>query len=187
MDARARQRLFALQELKRSICFCSECGKQLRYRSFSAHPCYYLAVKRYGTYKARLRVRRLEQAPGMFRSLLYPALVLPFLSLGARRRPPLQQEPSEILQRGHKRARSMSIASESTRPVDNDNGEAEAVRRGAEVSPPIGPAEGLAGFDDVVEPPPPMTLEDAEEAVMLEELEDFCTCFVRPLLFRSSS
>jgi len=47
MDERARQ-------LKRSICFCSECGKQLRYRSFSAHPCYYLAVKRYGTYKARL-------------------------------------------------------------------------------------------------------------------------------------
>jgi len=64
MDEKSRQRLAALESLKRTFCFCSECGKKLRYRSFSAHPCYYMAVERYGTYVARLHVQRLQHRAG---------------------------------------------------------------------------------------------------------------------------
>jgi len=82
----------------------------------------------------------------------------------------------------------VSTASERAGPFDDDNGEGEgeAVRRGAQASPSVEPAEDNSGFSAAVEPLV-MTLEDAEEAVMLEELEDFCTCSVCPLPFRSSS
>lgn len=59
--------------------------KQLRYRSFSAHPCYYMALKRYGTYKARLRVRRLQDHPGARRSCSVVSLAPASFSFGLRR------------------------------------------------------------------------------------------------------
>jgi len=53
-----QRRLRELNEQKSSICFCSECGKQLQFRSFSVHPCFRRAVSQHGKYRARQLVRR---------------------------------------------------------------------------------------------------------------------------------
>jgi hypothetical protein len=64
MDGKTgRERLEALKTLQATTCFCSECGKRLRYSSFKAHPCFLLAVERHGRYRARQLVFRMETPP----------------------------------------------------------------------------------------------------------------------------
>ncbi len=57
-------RLNALASLKASTCYCSECGAELRFRSFTSHPCFKEAVARHGKQKARQLVQRLAHPPG---------------------------------------------------------------------------------------------------------------------------
>ena len=60
---RGKDRLEALKRLQATTCFCSECGKRLRYSSFKSHPCFLLAVQRHGRYRARQLVFRVETPP----------------------------------------------------------------------------------------------------------------------------
>ncbi len=57
-------RLDALASLKASTCYCSECAAELRFRSFTSHPCFKEAVARHGKQKARQLVQRLSHPPG---------------------------------------------------------------------------------------------------------------------------
>jgi hypothetical protein len=55
------QRLLALDELKSQLCYCSACGTRLKFRSFTVHPCFKEAVKRFGKSRARQVVKRLSE------------------------------------------------------------------------------------------------------------------------------
>src|SRR5215212_10025993 len=82
-----QRRLLALAVLKASTCYCSECGAELRFRSFTSHPCFKEAIARHGKWKARQLVVRLSDPP---------APRLPF---------------------GHKRSRPSSLELPATRGV----------------------------------------------------------------------
>lgn len=58
-----QQRLQHLAQIKSTVCYCSECGNQLKFRSFSVHPCFTRAVSQHGKYRARQLVKRLNQRP----------------------------------------------------------------------------------------------------------------------------
>src|SRR5690349_13269336 len=55
--------LLALNRLKKQLCYCSRCGKELQFRSFRVHTCFKAAVERYGKREAKLRIRRLDRPP----------------------------------------------------------------------------------------------------------------------------
>src|SRR4051812_15037633 len=63
MASPQRDRLEALKALKASVCYCSKCGARLKYRSFTAHPCFKVAVAKYGRQRARQSVQRLTAPP----------------------------------------------------------------------------------------------------------------------------
>lgn len=58
-----KRRLEQLNARKVSICYCSACGKQLKYRSFTAHPCYKAAAAQFGRTSAKQHVWRMNEAP----------------------------------------------------------------------------------------------------------------------------
>jgi hypothetical protein len=89
MDEKARSRLEALQELQATDCFCSSCGKKLRYRSFRTHPCFVEAVERYGRYRARMIVYRRRTRPGTTSLAIAPRPALPTPTLEAASPPSL--------------------------------------------------------------------------------------------------
>ena len=83
---------------------------------------------------------------------------------------PQQLDEQDAARQGRKRARSVSIASEEARPFVE--GETDPV--GAEPAAPPAPDDVIVG--SFAAEPAAMALEDAEEAVMLQELEEFGIC-----------
>src|SRR4051812_27247930 len=71
-----QMRLNALASLKASTCYCSECAAELRFRSFTSHPCFKEAVARDGKQKARQLVQRLSQPPGPHKRPRPPSMEL---------------------------------------------------------------------------------------------------------------
>lgn len=48
-----RHRLEHLKQTKASICYCSQCGKKLKFGSFTVHPCYKDVLARLGLLAAK--------------------------------------------------------------------------------------------------------------------------------------
>lgn len=61
--SRKAERLRALAALKSQLCYCSACASPLKFRSFTAHPCFKEAVARLGKWRARQVIRRLSTPP----------------------------------------------------------------------------------------------------------------------------
>src|SRR4051794_6992502 len=61
--ARKREPLQSLDNIKSQLCFCSVCGSRMKFRSFTAHPCFKEAVVRLGKWRARQVVKRLSEPP----------------------------------------------------------------------------------------------------------------------------
>ncbi len=57
------ERLRALGALKSQLVYCSTCASPLKYRSFTAHPCFKEAVARLGKWRARQVIKRLSTPP----------------------------------------------------------------------------------------------------------------------------
>ncbi len=75
------ERLATLAALKATSCYCSECGSELRFRSFKAHPCYKEAVRQHGKWKAGRLVYRLPSPAPSHQSLTSTLLKRPRSSL----------------------------------------------------------------------------------------------------------
>ncbi len=72
------ERLRALGALKSQLVYCSACASPLKYRSFTAHPCFKEAVARLGKWRARQVIKRLSTPPPTSsRSVLEDSLASP--------------------------------------------------------------------------------------------------------------
>ena len=69
-------RLARLREQKSTACFCSLCGKQLKFGSFRVHACFKEAVRLHGRGLARQLVQRLAAPPGIVQGLITFHLLL---------------------------------------------------------------------------------------------------------------